>query len=178
VTLSGIAAVGGFLASIAVIITLLYLARQVRQGNHLLRMQSRESLMNQDVLSLQLQLADTELTKTFYKQDPSEHELLRFHLYLTLFLRQREWEWLLHKDGVFPRELYETYQEVVPLFFGTERTRTWWNSIGKTAIHPEFAAEIDRLLERSPPTTYWNSLERLILEWRQPGVTGTAGSRQ
>jgi len=73
-----------------------YLARQVRQGNSLHRMQSRESLMNQDILALQLQLADPNITKTFYKEAPSEDDLPKLHLFLVLFLRQREWEWLLH----------------------------------------------------------------------------------
>jgi hypothetical protein len=162
VTISDLGALGSFLASIAVFITVVYLARQVRQGNTLHRMQSRETLMNQDVLTLQLQLADSSITKSFIKQDPSEDELLKLHLFLTLFLRQREWEWLLHKDGVFPKELYETYMGVFPIFFGTERTRKWWNSMGKTAIAPEFSAEIDKMLENQPLTTYWSNLERLL----------------
>jgi len=161
VTISDLGALGSFLASIAVFITLVYLARQVRQGNILHRMQSRESLMNQDVLTLQLQLADPSITKAFYKEVPSEDDLLKLHLFLTLFLRQREWEWLLHKDGVFPKELYQAYLEVFPLFFGTERTRNWWNLVGKTAINPDFAAEIDELLEKRPLTTYWSTLEQL-----------------
>lgn len=160
-TISDLGALGSFLASIAVFITLVYLARQVRQGNILHRMQSRESLMNQDVLTLQLQLADLDISKAFYKESPSEDDLLKQHLFLTLFLRQREWEWLLHKDGVFPRELYETYMEVFPIFFGTERTRKWWNSLGKAALNPDFAAEIDKLLETRPLTTYWSTFQQL-----------------
>lgn len=160
-TISDLGALGSFLASIAVFITLVYLARQVRQGNILHRMQSRESLMNQDVLTLQLQLADPDITKSFYKEAPSEDELIKLYLFLTLFLRQREWEWLLHRDGVFPKELYQTYLEVFPLFFGTERTRKWWNSMGKTAINPDFSAEIDNLLKDRPLTTYWSTLEQL-----------------
>jgi hypothetical protein len=61
-----------YLADIAgvvvVAVTLIYLARQVSQGNVLTRMQSRESLMNQDLLSLQLQLADRDISRTFYKE--------------------------------------------------------------------------------------------------------------
>ena len=161
-TISDLGALGSFLASIAVFVTLVYLARQVRQGNVLHRMQSRESLMNQDVLTLRLQLADLDISKAFFKEDPTEDDLLKQHLFLTVFLRQREWEWLLHKDGVFPEELYQTYMEVFPLFFGTERTRKWWQTVGKTAINPEFASEIDKFLENRPLTTYWSAVEQLI----------------
>ncbi len=160
-SISDLGALGSFLSTIAVFITLVYLARQVRQGNILHRMQSRESLMNQDVLTLQLQLADLDITKSFYKQSPSEDELLKQHVFLTLFVRQREWEWLLHKDGVFPKELFETYLEVFPIFFGTEYTRKWWNSFGKAALDPDFSAEIDKLLRARPLTTYWSTLRQL-----------------
>ncbi len=160
-TISDLGALGSFLASIAVFATLIYLARQVRQGNTLARMQSRESMMNQDLVTLQLQLADLDITKAFYKKDPNEDELLKRHLFLTLFLRQREWEWLLHKDGVFPEDVYRTYLEVIALFFGTEETRSWWNGIGKTAITPQFAAEVDKLLESRPLTDYWSTLGQL-----------------
>ena len=159
-TISDLGSIGSFLASIAVFITLVYLARQVRQGNVLHRMHSRETLMNQDVLTLQLQLADLDISKAFYKENLNEDDLLKQHLFLTLFLRQREWEWLLHRDGVFPKELYETYTEVFPIFFGTEHTRKWWNTLGKSGMNPGFAAEIDRLLKTRPLTTYWSTLKQ------------------
>ena len=161
-TLGDLGAVGSFLASIAVFVTLVYLARQVHQGNVFARMQSRESMMNQDLLTLKLQLADPDISKSFYKEDLSEDDLLKQQIFLTLFLRQREWEWLLYKDGVFPEDIYRTYLEVIPLFLGSERTLRWWNSIGKTAIDPEFAAEIDTLLENRPHTDYWRRTQAFV----------------
>jgi hypothetical protein len=74
---------------------------------------------------------------------------------LVYLARQREWEWLLHKDGVFPEDVYQTYVGVITLFFGTERTRKWWDTVGKTAIHPKFAAEVDKMIASSPLTDYW-----------------------
>ena len=161
-TLGDLGAVGNFLASIAVFVTLVYLARQVHQGNVFARMQSRESMMNQDLLTIKLQLADPDITKSFYKESLSEDDLLKLQLFLTLFLRQREWEWLLYKDGVFPEDVYRTYVEVIPIVFGTKHTLRWWNSIGKTAIDPEFAAEIDRLLENRPHTDYWSRTAEFV----------------
>jgi hypothetical protein len=166
VTINDLGALGSFFASIAVFITLVYLARQVHQGNILHRMQSRESLMNQDVLTLQLQLADLDISKSFYKEVLNEDDLLKQHLFLTLFLRQREWEWLLHKDGVLPKEVYETYLEVFPIFLGTERTRKWWNSLGKAALNRDFSAEIDKLLEDRPLTSYWSTFEQMTKSGR------------
>jgi hypothetical protein len=64
-TISDLGALGSFLASIAVFVTLVYLARQVHQGNTVNRMQSRESMMNQDLVTLQLQLADRDITRSF-----------------------------------------------------------------------------------------------------------------
>jgi hypothetical protein len=155
-----------YLADIAgvvvVAVTLIYLARQVSQGNVLTRMQSRETLMNQDLLTLQLQLADRDISRTFYKETLDEDEWLKLHLFLTVFLRQREWEWLLHKDGVFPKEIYETYAEVIPIFFGTERTRKWWTALGKAAIAPQLAAEIDAMLAKRPMTDYWTGFLEFV----------------
>ena len=154
-SISDLGAFGSFIASIAVFVTLVYLARQVSQGNTLHRMQSRETMMNQDLITLQLQLSDLGITQAFYKDNPDEDELLKLQLFLTLFLRQREWEWLMHKDGIFPEDVYQTYLGVIALFFGTERTRNWWKEIGKTAMDAEFAAEVDRLIDGQPLTEYW-----------------------
>lgn len=46
-------------------------------------------MMNQDLITLQLQLADIDISKAFYEEKPSEDDLLKLQLFLTLFLRQR-----------------------------------------------------------------------------------------
>ena len=161
-SISDLGALGSFFAAIAVFVTLIYLARQVRQGNMVHRMQSRESLMNQDLVAIQLQLADLDLTKVFFKENPTRDDLLKLQLFLVHFLRQREWEWLLHKDGILPDDVYRTYVDVIHLFFSSERTKNWWNFVGKTAINSDFADEIDRIIESRPPTDYWHRVAEFL----------------
>jgi hypothetical protein len=69
-SINDLGALGSLIASIAVFATLVYLARQVSQGTTLHRMQSRETMMNQDLVTLQLQLADTDITKAFFQGQP------------------------------------------------------------------------------------------------------------
>jgi len=157
-TLGDLGALGSFLAAIAVFITLIYLARQVRQGNILARYQARQAMMEQDLTSLQLQIANLDIPSAYTKQKPSQEEMLRLHLFLTHLMRQREWEWSQFKDGIIDRDVYKTYHEVIAIFLGTPKTLDWWQGVGRAGINPEFAAEVDMLLSDRGLTDYWNQV--------------------
>lgn len=163
-TLSDLGALGSFLASIAVFITLIYLARQVRQGNMFARYQAREAMREHDLKSLEIQIDHPEITSVFLKEKPTQEELLKLHLFLVTILREREWEWNQYRDGIIDEAVYRTYHEVIALFLCTPRTRLWWETVGRTGINPEFATEVDSLLAGREPTEYWSQVTKFITQ--------------
>ena len=154
-TISDLGSIGSFLAAIAVFITLIYLSRQVRQGNILARYQARQAMMEQDLTTLQLQMADLDIPSAFMSENPSREENLKMHLFLTHLMRQREWEWAQYKDGIIDHDVYQTYHEVIAIFLGTPRTREWWQGVGRSGMNPEFADEVDTLLADRGLSDYW-----------------------
>ena len=161
-SLTAWATIADLVAAIAVVISLVYLARQVRQGNILARYQARQSMMEQDLTSLRTQIENTGLTFSIFNEHTTEEELLKLHLFLTIVMRQREWEWFQYNDGVIDEYVYRSYHEVIAIFLGTPNTRKWWKSLGRMGLNPEFVKEVDSLLAKSELTGYWKGVKEFI----------------
>jgi hypothetical protein len=143
------------LAAIAVFITLVYLARQVKQGNVLARYQARQAMMEQDLATLQLQIENVGIPLVFTNENASREDLMKLHLFLTRILRQREWEWFQYRDGIIDEGVYKTYHEVIAIFLATPVTQNWWNTIGRMGMNPGFVEDVDALLSDRGHTEYW-----------------------
>jgi len=154
-TIGDLGAIGSFLAAIAVFITLVYLSRQVKQGNLLARYQARQAMMEQDLTDLRLQIENPDIPLIFTNENPTREELMKVHLFLTHLMRQREWEWNQFKDNIIDEDVYKTYHEVIIIFLATPITRKWWNVVGRMGMNPDFAKEVDTLLSNSELTNYW-----------------------
>ncbi len=161
-SLTAWATIADLVAAVAVVVSLIYLARQVRQGNILARYQARQSMMEQDLNSLRTQIENTDLTSSFINENPTEDELLKLHLFLTVIMRQREWEWFQYHDGVIDEDVYKTYHEVIAIFLGTPNTRKWWETVGRSGLNPGFVKEVDALLANRELTGYWKGLKDFI----------------
>jgi len=161
-TISDLGALGSFLAAIAVFITLIYLARQVKQGNVFARYQARQAMMEQDLITLQLQIANPDISLTFLSERPSEESVMKLHLFLTHIMRQREWEWFQYRDGIIDESVYQTYYEVIGIFLGTPRTLAWWKDVGRAGMNPDFVKDVDRLLEKRGQTEYWEKVGEVL----------------
>ena len=150
------------IAAVGVVISLIYLARQVRQGNILTRYQARQSMMEKDLSTIHTEIENTDITYSFIKENPTEDELLKLHLFLTLIMRQREWEWFQYNDGIIDEEVYRTYHEVIAIILDTANTRKWWETVGRMGLNPDFVKEVDSLLANRELTGYWKSVKEFI----------------
>ena len=155
-SLNDISSLANLLAALGVLITLIYLARQVRQANLLQRFQVRQHMAQQAQSELYRWASDPSLRDSFVKPDPlspSEQEVV--HYFLLAAMRQREWEWFQFKDGVIKQDVYEAYHGVIALHLGIERTRRWWRTVGRVGFNSDFVADVDALLAKRPTTTYF-----------------------
>jgi len=159
-TLVELGALGEFVAAIAVLITLVYLTIQVRQGNALGRAQTRQRMVEQAERELLRLVEDPVIFKCFLKEDPlTEEEKIKLAFWLTASLRQREYEWFQYRDGKIDRQTWESYRSVIPTHLGTARTREWWGSFLSRSLDPGFVAEVNNLIEHSPPTDYFDQFK-------------------
>jgi hypothetical protein len=70
-------------------------------------------------------------------------------------MRQREWEWFQHRDGVIDEGVAKAYFGIIALHLGIPRTRHWWATIGRIGFDPHFVAEVDQFIADRPVTTYF-----------------------
>lgn len=158
-SIEDIGSVANLLAAMGVLLTLIYLARQVRQGNLLARAQVRQRMADQAHNELYEWKHDPALRACFIKKEPltpDEQELV--HYFLLAAMRAREWEWFQYMDGVISRDVYEAYHGVIALHLGIPRTRGWWQTVGRIGFDARFAAVVDELLARQPLTDYFEQI--------------------
>jgi len=104
---------------------------------------------------LLLQVTDPTIWLGVFSEDalPLE-EKVKINMWLTRFMRQREYEWLTFKAGIMDAEMFNAYAGVIPLIFGTERNRRWWGLHREIKeFDPAFMEYVDDLLARSPLTS-------------------------
>jgi hypothetical protein len=156
-----ISAVAQILGVIVVVITLIYLAAQVRQGNLLAKSQARQRMVEQAEREVYTQMADPSITYANVKDGPlSEEEQAKLALFLIAFMRQREWEWFQFRDGVIEEDVYRAYHEVIAIHLGTPRGRKWWKVLGRYAFNTGFVADVDTLLSQTEGHTYLRDMRR------------------
>ena len=158
-TLSDLGTIANLLSAIAVLGTLLYLSRQVKQGNLLAKAHARQRMVEQTNEELYTFANDADLRECFVKTtELSREEQGKLHFFLIAAMRQREWEWFQHRDGVIEESVAKSYFGIIALHLGIPRTRFWWHTIGRVGFNPEFVAEVDRFLADQPPTTYFDDM--------------------
>ena len=173
-TLNDISSIANLLAAIGVLITLIYLSRQVRQGNMLTKFQARQRMVEQAQEELYHWGASPGLRESFVKKEPlSANEQEEVHYFLIAAMRQREWEWFQFRDGVIKKPVYEAYHEVIALHLGIPRTRRWWQTVGRIGFNPAFVAGVDAFLATRPTTNYFEAIRSYDAP---PGADAAAGN--
>jgi hypothetical protein len=158
-SLNDISSIANLLAALGVLITLIYLARQVRQANLLTKFQVRQHMVQQAQEELYQWSRDPSLRNSFVAKGPlSASELEVMHYFLIAAMRQREWEWFQFKDGVIKKDVYEAYHGVIALHLGIDRSRRWWSTVGRVGFNAGFVADVDAFLAKTPTTSYFEDI--------------------
>ena len=138
---------GEFVGAIAVVVTLIYLTAQIRQNNELLRSESRQTLVANDLTSLTANLENTDVfAKLVSEGELSAEDQLRLSFMYSLDLRNREFEYFQYTNGLLDEETWLAYRHVILINHSTGLGRTWWHEIGRGIVDPDFAELVDELL--------------------------------
>lgn len=165
-TLQELGSLGEFVAAIAVLVTLVYLALQIRQSNTLARAQTRERMVEQAQSEVYKGFIDNpSIVRSLYKEEAlSESEWIQLSGWLLAAMRQREYEYFQMKVGVIEKEIWEAYRGLIGIHLGNPRTRRWWDEWGSVPFAPEFCDMVREFLQGNANPGYFDALQEIIAE--------------
>lgn len=144
------------IANIAVVGGIIVLAIEVRQNNELLRSESRQTLVTNDLASLEANFQNADVfAKLIAESEMSAEDQLRLSFMFALDLRNREFEYFQYINGLLDEQTWLAYRHVILINHSTGLGRAWWDEIGRRIVDPDFAELVDQLLvDAEPDDTY------------------------
>lgn len=140
------------IANIAVVGGIVFLAVEISQNNELLRSESRQALVANDLLSLNQGVENADVyVKLVSNEEMSAEEQLRLSFIFALDLRNREFEYFQYVNGLLDEETWLSYRHVILINHSSGRGRVWWNEIGREIVDAEFAKLVEELLLNAQP---------------------------
>ena len=154
-TLEQYAYLAEIIGVIIIVLTLLYLSVQVRQGAHLMRSGSRQALMNNDRESLLAYLDNMDLfDKMASPEKLSRADQRRFTVLWIINMRNREHEWFQYQDGILDEPTWFSYREIIRITLASKRHRAWWEK-SKRAFDAQFVEMVDQFIDEIPESEAW-----------------------
>ena len=138
--------------SAAVVVTLIYLAVQIRQNTDAMRAAAREAIAERDVEWLYKLVDHPELGPLLRTTEPlTEVDASQMNACLIAFMRIREVNFRQYKSGVLDKETWANYRSSIvngPL--SQPHARTWWANIGQHMFDQELSMQISTDLAATP----------------------------
>ena len=158
-TLEQYAYLAEIIGVIVVVVTLIYLSVQVRQGAELLRSESRQAQVANDQNGVYKFVEHPELGRLFsQKETPSFNDKIKLQFWIIGQMRAREHEWLQHRSGAMDEETWMSYRDVIYFLLGTERARALWEMCSPF-FNPDFAEMVQMMMAEVPYIDFWERLE-------------------
>ncbi len=160
-TLEQIAYLAEIIGVIVVIVTLIYLSMQVRQGAELLRSESRQAQVTNDQNGVFQFIDHPELGRYFSQvETPSFAEKTKLLFWIISQMRAREHEWLQYRSGALDEETWLSYRDVIYFVLGTERARVLW-SLCSPYFSSDYVEMVGEMVEQAPQIDLWEKLEEV-----------------
>ena len=148
--ISELGALGEFLSSVVVMITLIFLVMQMRQTTTLMRRANVRQAGDANSRALAA-LLDEGVSELFIKglkslDSLSEVERYRFDNAFANWLYACEEAFTDQRDGVFASDQFVRYANAVPGYLATPGGKQWWEE-RRTWFGPKFRNDVDKLCE-------------------------------
>jgi hypothetical protein len=161
--LEKLSAAAELISSVAIVVTLGYLAIQTRQNTVAIQATIRQAMLTDDREMLFQQIDHPSLVAARAGDAGlSDDELVQLASYLIASVRVRENQWLQFQNGVIDEQTWLTYRAALRAVFDTEFVRAWWrNRSSRGEFDEGFVAMLDDLLAQSPVRSSASVRERL-----------------
>ena len=147
-----ISALAEVLGVIGLVITVLYLSRQVRDNTNSIRRSTTHDALRSIAGFNEFVASDPELTDLFWRgtSDPeglTDAEWRRFVSLASTLIRRFELLYLDHREGSLPDQIWEAQETNIRTWMTKPGAQMWFQSFGGH-VHPEFR----RLVSMLPPS--------------------------
>lgn len=130
---------------------MIYLAVEINQNTEALHPQSRQSILESAQSELFLYIDRTEMVGYVVGREPlTADQNLELHTFLVAAIRVRQFSWLQYRSGTIDETKWSTELNVFEIVLSTDRTRTWWHTMGRPAFGQEFRDFVDSAFEDHP----------------------------
>jgi len=140
-----VVAVSEVVGAIAVVVTLIYLAAQIKQNTQMVRSEITKDLFvtaNAKLLGI---ASNPELRKAAAKLiNIAEPELVESFVLISV-LREFELQFVLRTSNLLDPAVMDSYDSAVPVWLGSDAARQWWAS-NKADYNSNFVTYIDNLV--------------------------------
>lgn len=146
--LEKLAAMGEIVSSIAIVVTLGYLAVQTRQNTLAIQATIRQAMQEDDREILFKQIDYPFIAPGAYlAENLTDAQRVQLSSWLTAFLRSREIQWLQYRNGVIDEATWASYSTPLSLVFESEFARSHWQQYADRGLaDPSFIVYVDELL--------------------------------
>ena len=148
-------------SSVAILVTLLYLAVQTKQNTDAIESQLNQSLVESAQFEQSIWIQYPELSVLIMDNsiEMTLEQKVQLDSLMLLSFSRREFSFRQYKAGILSEDVWRKETEIISLLLGTERTREWWALIGKSGFDQAFIDAIDETIRGQPLHEYWKGLE-------------------
>ena len=158
-TLEDWAYIAQILGVIVVVVTLAYVAIQVRQSTQLLRSESRQVSLSTDQGGVYKFIEFPGLGKSLSATEkPSFEEKTQLLFWMVAQMRAREHEWLQYQSGALDGDTWLSYRDVIYFVLGTPRARALWE-LCRPYFNKAFVELVSEMISEAPCVDFWEKLE-------------------
>lgn len=160
--LSQLGALGEFMGGVAVLVTLVYLAVQIRQSRKLAETSVHVALAANVATELQAIIpADMADILARSLDDPASltsRERVALDCWWGLYVNNRQSEYREHGLGLYSAEAWDGFQHMLQEDLSPRFARNWWLETGRYRVQRSFREFVDSLIAETPPSdTHYTS---------------------
>jgi hypothetical protein len=142
-----IGAIGEIVGAVAVVVTLYYLARQVRQNTRMARAEMTKDLFLASRAAIMDVASNDRLAEIWADIRPFEDgAAARRHTFYQSFFRLYELQFSLARQGLIDGRLETSYLLVIQMFARTRHFDAYWSG-ARGEFHEDFASYVDEQFE-------------------------------
>ena len=144
---------------IVIMVSLVFIAIQIKQAAEGMRSEARQVQTNQDLSLVSILIEYPAIGKAYSQAEtPSFEEKTQLVFWIIGQLRAREHEYMQYKSGVLDEAAWESYRGVIYFVLGTPRARQMWGQI-RSYFNPEFSQVVDTMISHAEPVDFWKQLD-------------------
>ena len=146
-----IGAIGELIGAVAVVVTLLYVARQIHQANAQTQAQARYSFI-EAYGEMNASISNNKAVASIFRrgfagEELDQDERMQFFALTGQFLNTWSALFDLHKDGLLPENQWTMVRKDIITMISEPGGRAFWETVGREGVHEDFGNAVDEVLE-------------------------------